>query len=275
MAFGAKKGLMFYIVTINLCLCRVLGEAVKPSVSCQTRSRHEEIEEQIDEMIAAHGDYDKEFTSKAVVRKQNLVETNEIYKEKIKKAVIDQIFSRIWPEVLKRIEPALKRATKSHEDVSRNSPDQTKCNISFDDELTSGFNSLSLVEDLSLNSLGLRTRSGRKSALSARKNYSAVVPIRPVVIECSIPVPSAMSVRASSALRRSPAARLSQPSLSVKLPSPERLLSPMVLQTHVRTAVKSAGGRKAKVTERRQQDVRPRPQYDAKTGRMICRDESR
>lgn len=247
---------------------------MKPSVGCQTRSRHEEIEEQIDEIIAAHGDYDKEFTSKAVVRKQSLVETNEIYKEKIKKAVIDQIFSRIWPEVLKRIEPALKRVTKTQEDVSRNSPDLTKCNISFDDELTSGFNSLSLVEDVSLNSLGLRTRSGRKSALSARKNYSAVVPIRPVVIECSIPVPSAMSVRASSALRKSPA-RLSQASLSVKLPSPERLLSPMVLQTQVRTAVKSAGGRKAKVNERRQQDVKPRPQYDAKTGRMICRDESR
>lgn len=191
-----------------------------------------------------------------------------MYKEKIKKAVIDQIFARIWPDVVKKIEPVLKKAAENREVVTF-SPEVKKCGDSFEDEVTSGFNSLSLVEDLSLTSL--RTRSGRRSALSARRNYS--VPVKPVVIECSIPVPSVMCVRASSALRRSPG-RLSQPSLTVKYPSPERLLSPLTVQTEPRP-VKSAGGRKPKTGERRGDVPRARPQYDAKTGRMISREETR
>lgn len=194
-----------------------------------------------------------------------------MYKEKIKKAVIDQIFARIWPDVVKKIEPVLKKAAENRGEVLSFSPEVKNCGNSFEDEVTSGFNSLTLVEDLSLTSL--RTRSGGRSALSARRNCSTVVPIKPVVMECSIPVPSVMSVRASSALRRSPG-RLSQPSLTVKYPSPERLLSPLTMQVEVRP-VKSAGGRKPKTGERRGETTRARPQYDAKTGRMISRDETR
>ncbi|KAG8337560.1 hypothetical protein J6590_019961 [Homalodisca vitripennis] len=249
---------------------RILGEAVKSSVGCQTRSRQEEIEEQIDEIIAAHGDYDENSSCKTVAKKEIIQDESEIYKEKIKKAVIDQIFARIWPDVVKRIEPMLRRVVRNQEDVFRISPELNLRCESYNDELTSGFNSLSLVDDLSLSSL--RPRSGRKSALSARRS-AAMVPIKPVVLECSIPVPSSATIRTSSALRRSPA-RLSQPSLTVKYPSPERLLSPLVLQGEVRSAVKSAGGRKLKGTDKKP-EARPRPQYDAKTGRMISRDDSR
>uniref|UniRef100_A0A1B6HQZ6 DUF3719 domain-containing protein n=1 Tax=Homalodisca liturata TaxID=320908 RepID=A0A1B6HQZ6_9HEMI len=249
---------------------RILGEAVKSSVGCQTRSRQEEIEEQIDEIIAAHGDYDENSSCKTVAKKEIIQDESEIYKEKIKKAVIDQIFARIWPDVVKRIEPMLRRVVRNQEDVFRISPELNLRCESYNDELTSGFNSLSLVDDLSLSSL--RPRSGRKSALSARRS-AAMVPIKPVVLECSIPVPSLATIRTSSALRRSPA-RLSQPSLTVKYPSPERLLSPLVLQGEVRSAVKSAGGRKLKGTDKKP-EARPRPQYDAKTGRMISRDDSR
>uniref|UniRef100_A0A1B6FEM9 DUF3719 domain-containing protein n=1 Tax=Cuerna arida TaxID=1464854 RepID=A0A1B6FEM9_9HEMI len=250
---------------------RILGEAVKSSVGCQTRSRQEEIEEQIDEIIAAHGDYDENSSCKAVVKKETIQDESEIYKEKIKKAVIDQIFARIWPDVVKRIEPMLRKVVRNQEDVFRISPELNLRCESYNDELTSGFNSLSLVDDLSLSSL--RPKSGRKSVASARRSVAAMVPIKPVVLECSIPVPSSATIRTSSALRRSPA-RLSQPSLTVKYPSPERLLSPLVLQGEVRSAVKSAGGRKVKGADKKP-EARPRPQYDAKTGRMISRDDSR
>lgn len=236
---------------------------MKPSVGCQTRSRQEEIEEQIEEIIAAHGHYDDHTSTKTVVRKETVLDANEIYKEKVKKAVIDQIFALIWPQVVKKIEPVLRRVAEHQGQLIRLSPELNVKDVNFEDRLTSGFNSLTMAEDAN----SLRIRSGRRSRVSASKS----VPIKPLVLQCSIPIPPS-AVRTSSALRRSPV-RSSHANLAVKYPSPERLLSPLVLETKI--AVKSAGGRKARGSGDKKQENRLRPQYDAKTGRMITREDNR
>ncbi|XP_054260071.1 uncharacterized protein LOC128984749 isoform X1 [Macrosteles quadrilineatus] len=224
---------------------RIYGEAVKPSVGCQTRSRHEQIQEQLEEIISAHGD-SEDALARTVVKKDSVVDCSELYKEKIKKAVIDQIFLRIWPEVVKKIEPILCKVAAEQNDPFSVSPEpRLKCD-SLSTELTSGFNSLNIIEDVTT-----RPKSGRRSG----RTLSAKVPVKPIVLECSIPVPMLVN-RTSSPLRRSPG-RLSQ---GMKQPSPERLLSPLPLEA------RSATGRRLS---------RPKPQYDARTGRMINRDDSR
>ncbi|XP_054260077.1 uncharacterized protein LOC128984749 isoform X4 [Macrosteles quadrilineatus] len=170
---------------------RIYGEAVKPSVGCQTRSRHEQIQEQLEEIISAHGD-SEDALARTVVKKDSVVDCSELYKEKIKKAVIDQIFLRIWPEVVKKIEPILCKVAAEQNDPFSVSPEpRLKCD-SLSTELTSGFNSLNIIEDVTT-----RPKSGRRSG----RTLSAKVPVKPIVLECSIPVPMLVN-RTSSPLRR-------------------------------------------------------------------------
>lgn len=234
---------------------RVNGSSIKIPASCQTESNRERIEEKIEEIFAAHGEYSEEdktseeinvtepdlITSDDKIVSDN-VDDQEVFKEKIKSAVLEQIFIRIWPNVLKKVEPFLNSIKNNRKLSDLDIHSRTfKTEVSTDDDncelISSSLSRLTLTPIVNSSaSLPGRLKSVRDCNSNVNRNHTAVFPIKSVVIEPPISLLS-MPARNTTALK-SPI-KLLQP--VIKFPSPERLLSPIPVNE-----IKSTGTHKKK-----------------------------
>lgn len=205
-------------------------------------------------MFAVHGEYTEDVknseeinttepkivTSDRIVFSDNL-DDQEVLKEKLKNAVIEQIFIRIWPNVLKKVEPFLNSVKTSRKYSESDTESKTsKTEISTDDDncevVTSTLNRLMLTPVVSCSvSLPSRLRSVRDYNSNLNRNHTTVFPVKSVVIEPPI---SLLSLPTKNTTLKSPV-KLLHP--VIKFPSPERLLSPIQINE-----VKSAGTNKKK-----------------------------
>lgn len=251
------------------------------STACQTRSIKENISEQLDEIIAKHGECeDEERFDEDHMNKDKPIEEQEIFKEKIKKAVIEQIFSRIWPDIVKKVEPVFKELSKNQKVCDKTIVEPLtqkvhQVNCGGDSELVNKLNRLSIDSQTSLTTL--RLKSGHNDTnVPIQRNLTTVFPVKSVVIECNFPTQSSLlTVRNTSGPQRS-SAKLNQS--IIKYPSPERHLSPIQNTDFKRTCIKSAGTKKKKhgfIDRRQDTKDRIKPLHDAKVGRVISQDESR
>lgn len=222
---------------------RVNGSSIKVPASCQTESNREQIEEIIEDIFAAHGEYSEEdknseeinvtepdlsSSDDKIVVSDN-IDNQEVFKEKIKSAVLEQIFIRIWPSVLKQVEPFLNSIKNDRKFSYSDSQSSRTCKteISTDDDncevISSSLNRLTLTPIVNSSvSLPGRLKSVRNCSSNMNRNHTAVFSIKSVVIE---PPASLLSLPARNTTALKSPVKLLQ--TVIKFPSPERLLSPI------------------------------------------------
>lgn len=225
--------------------CRTVGVGIKESpCSDYTTSNENSVQEVQEEIIAAHGKYEESSLQQADFDKSLQLYSSgyeitdddiKVYKESVKKAVLDKIFSRIWPNVIKRIDPVFRKLLERNKLSVQTGPKmciegsvvKSNCDLGF----------CNTDKFLRVSPAPLRETSAKKSILRVT---SPAVQTKSCVRDCSVSQIGQLNIRSPSALRNSSNVKLVPP--PVVFPSAEKLLSPIPAET--RSILQSARNRK-------------------------------
>lgn len=213
---------------------RTLGVSIKGSGSDCIVEENKCIGEE--EVIAADGNYEDvpEQPQPAVDTRIEVYsptfeitkEDVENYKEKVKKTVIDQIFSKIWPNIIKKIDPVFKKIVERNKLAVQSVP-----KICIEGSLVQPNVDLRFSNNdkyMRVSPEPLRETSEKKSPICPT---SPVPQAKQTIRDCSVPPASPLNIRNSASIFKNATKHLSSVKLGqpppIVFPSAEKLLSPI------------------------------------------------
>ncbi|XP_075216487.1 uncharacterized protein LOC142321890 [Lycorma delicatula] len=257
---------------------RAVGVGIKGSSTEHLSSIGSPVQEN-EEVIASHGKYKEasvhqiDFDKSLRLYSSGYEITDgdvNVYKERVKNAVLEKIFSRIWPNVIKRIDPVFKKLLERNKLSLQLGPKICIDGTALKKNCDSGF--CTTDKFLRVSPMPLCEASAKNSV---SRVSSPAVQNKPCVRDGSVPQVGQLNVRiSSSTLRNSSNVKLVPP---VVFPSGEKLLSPIPAET--RNVIQSARNRK-KMSKNNCPSGKSRliPQSQGQTqeeGRFCVKDESR
>lgn len=227
---------------------RAVGVGIRETLSSDVASTETECCGE-EEVIAADGNYEEVPEQQpSIIDDNNRVyspgcditeEDIEKYKEKVKKTVLDQIFSQIWPNIIKKIDPVFKKIIERNKLAVQVPPKVYVEN----DTVEANNNNVELRFTDKNKFLSVSQERSRESSAKKSSCPSSPIPvIKSSVVDCSVSQVAPINIRnSSSAVKNSSSIKLGQPP-HIIFPSAEKLLSPITLEA--RNILQSARIRK-------------------------------